>query len=136
ENVFAIDTDLGRIEWQKHFNLAPAEGSSTCPGGMTAAVASPATSAFPMGNAGGRGNGGRGGPAKSGVGQPFEGAVTISQAVAAPPQALFPQGAIPPGRAGRGPARMPELLHALSSDGLLHAMYVSNGEEPALPLKF
>src|SRR5436305_920766 len=31
---------------------------------------------------------------------------------------------------------MPELLHAISSDGLLHAMYVSNGEEPALPLKF
>jgi outer membrane protein assembly factor BamB len=90
-----------------------------------------------MANPGRGGGGGRGGPAKSGVGQPFEGAVTISQTVAAAPPAFIPPPAAAPGRAaGRGPARMPEEVHALSSDGNLHAMYISNGEEPAPPVKF
>jgi len=61
--------------------------------------------------------------------------VTLS-AVTTPPQPAFPPAAVQPGAApGRGPARMPELLRALSSDGLLHAMYISNGDEPAPPVR-
>jgi hypothetical protein len=46
DNVFTIDTDLGRMEWEKHFNsTAPAEtaraGTLACPGGMTTGVTRP-----------------------------------------------------------------------------------------------
>jgi outer membrane protein assembly factor BamB len=134
DNAFTIDTDLGRIEWQKHFPLTSAPGSATCPGGMAAALTRPVTSAFPTVNPG-RGGGGRGG-AKSGVGEPFEGAITLSRAVTPPPQAFVPPAAAAPGRAGRGPGRMPEVIEGISSDGMLHAMYVSNGEERTPPMKF
>src|SRR5690349_16487764 len=38
DGVFAFDTDLGKIEWQKRVSSAPAAkgGTATCPGGMTA----------------------------------------------------------------------------------------------------
>jgi outer membrane protein assembly factor BamB len=31
---------------------------------------------------------------------------------------------------------MPNFLHSISSDGMFHSMYISNGEEPAPPVKF
>ena len=57
--MIAIDTDLGRIEWQKTLPGAPSKsGSLDCPGGMTANVANPVTAAFPtvpgIGGGGGR----------------------------------------------------------------------------------
>src|SRR5450631_2002542 len=36
DNIYAVDTDLARIDWQKNFGgKAPADASLTCPGGMT-----------------------------------------------------------------------------------------------------
>src|SRR4051794_27672498 len=40
DKVFAFDTDLGHIEWQKTVAGAPAGGgTATCPGGMTSNIA-------------------------------------------------------------------------------------------------
>ena len=131
-NVLTFDSDLARIEWQKKLPGPPASGSATCPGGMTASPAQRVASAFATAPAGRGGGGGRGGPAKSGVGMPGEGAVTIPAVVAAP-AAVAPAPAAFPG-GGRG--RTPSFLTTLSSDGALHDMYVSNGDEPGVPTKF
>ena len=135
--VFALDTDLGRIEWQKAVMATPgpAGPSVTCPGGMTANVARPTSALFPAPPIAGRG--GRSNAAKSAVGEPNEGAVTLSEylaRLAAPPPPPPPAPAMPPG--GRAPVRMPNVVHAISSDGMFHSMYVSNGEEPSPPVKF
>ncbi|MGA7239569.1 MAG: hypothetical protein WBY44_28060, partial [Bryobacteraceae bacterium] len=36
-DVFAVDYDLGKMYWQKHFEQPRATASAECPGGMTAA---------------------------------------------------------------------------------------------------
>lgn len=146
-NVTAIDTDLGRIEWQKTMSGGtPAGASAGCPAGTTAGVARPTSAEFAP-EAGGRGGFGfaRGGPAKSEVGAPGEGAATI-QEIAARAAAAGARGPMPPaggrGRAGRGAPgynpfmRAPAYIYLLSADGMLHAMYVSNGEEPNPAEKF
>ena len=138
----AIDTDLGRVEWTKNLAASAAQGGAgPCTGGMTASVVRPTTAAYPGAPAGRGGGGmfGRSGPAKSGVGQPGEGAVTIAEIAAR--TAAGPTGGRGPGRGPGGPGgpgfgRMPTLLDALSSDGMFHSMYISNGEEPAAPLPF
>src|SRR5688572_23194476 len=72
--VIAFDADLGRLEWEKNFDVPrPGQGSPTCPGGMTAGVTRPALVGYPPASTP-RGFG-RGTPAKSDVGQAFEGAV-------------------------------------------------------------
>ncbi len=142
DSVFTIDTDLGRLEWQKHFssNVSQPASSLNCPGGMTTSLTRPTGAAFPAVAAGRGGFGGRGGPARSGVGEPGQGAVTLAQAPMVRP---FPPP--PPPRASAKPGRAappdpfrrgPNLVYALSSDGMLHTMYVSNGEEPVLPAPF
>jgi len=127
-DLTAIDSDLGRIEWQKRLpGGAMARASVSCPGGMTVNVTRSTAAEFPVAltASAGRG-GGRGSPARSGVGQPGEGPVTL----AAPARNAF---------AGRRPGLstgMPAVLNAMSSDGMFHSMYVSNGDEPALPMAF
>jgi outer membrane protein assembly factor BamB len=144
DNLYTVDTDLSRIEWQKNFGgKAPADASLTCPGGMTAGAAHAIGAAFPMVTQGGRGGGfGRGTPAKSGVGEPGEGGVTIAEIAA---RNAAP-GGMNAGRGGRGPAgpgapggraqRPPVVVHTLSSDGMFHANYVSNGDEPDAAIRF
>jgi len=136
EDAFAFDSDLGRLEWQKHLGGSAGDGSGNCPGGMTAALTRPVSGAFPS-NAPSRFGGGRGGPAKSGVGEPLEGAVTLAQVAAnrqqqAPPPP--PPAAVAPSRPTATPPNPftphPTYLYSLSGDGMLHTMYVSNGEEP------
>ena len=149
DNITAIDTDLGRIEWQKSYGGgAPVAGGAGCPGGTTAGLARPTITAFPGATPAGRGGGGRGTAAKSAVGDPGDGAVTIKEiaarAAAAPP---MPPAA---GRGGRGRgaatpgapggynpfARGPAYVYLLSADGMLHSLYLSNGVEPNPPVKF
>ena len=143
-----IDTDLGRIEWRKKLEGgATGRTGGACSGGMTSNVARASTAAFPGAPVGrGGGMGGRGGPAKSEVGQPNEGAVTIAPALAAAnnPNAAgrgragAPAGPGAPGApgGGRGMQRKPDLLSLISSDGMYHAIYVSNGDEPSPPVAF
>jgi outer membrane protein assembly factor BamB len=129
-HVYAIDTDLGRLEWQIPLG----------PGGITANVARPVTAAFPGTPGPGRGGPGRGTAAKSGVGAANEGAVTIKE-IADREASMAARGG---GNAGRGansgpagpPRRMPNYLNAISADGMFHAMYVSNGEQPEKAVPF
>jgi hypothetical protein len=132
-NIYMYDSDLARIEWKKHLAVPTAAATSACPAGMTASVARAVSPALPNANQGrGPGGGGRGGPAKSGVGTPGEGAVTLS---AIAPQPAFPVQRPAAPNAPR-PGRLPGYLNAISSDGLFHSMYISNGEEPQPPVQF
>ena len=95
DNLTTIDTDLGRLEWEKHLNAAPSTAPSTmaCPGGLTTGVARPALTAIPAAPSG-PGGFGRNSPAKSAVGEPGQGAVTLANVRPNPPR---PAGAAPQG---------------------------------------
>ncbi len=119
--VIALDTELGRVEWAKKL------------GGVISAVARPTGTMYPPAPAG-RG-GGRGTPAKSGVGAPYEGAVTIRKEAPAPVRPVRPA----PAAVAAAPSPFaPRVQYAvaLSGDGKLHMMYVSNGEEPNPAVQF
>jgi len=143
DNIFTIDTDLGRMEWEKHLTTTAQSTDSTfaCPGGMTTSVVRPTLAALPA-LPGGGGGFGRSNPAKSAVGEPGQGAVTLAsvrpstpapppgQAPAAPPR---PSPANPPGgQFGSGPF----LVYALASDGKLHSIHLSNGADFEQPVDF
>ena len=74
--VFAMDTDLARMEWERYFAAGSSHSSPDCPGGMTANLTRPTPAAMP--SLLGFGARGRRTPAKSGVGKPGEGAVTLA----------------------------------------------------------
>jgi len=137
DTTIGVDTDLARLEWQNGAGVSMAKGgSASCPGGMTSSITRPAQTPYTA--SGSRGTG-RANPARSGVGEPFEGAVTLKPA-AGPRPAPPPVAAAKPGRRQAIPAspfsRTPLFVNAVTGDGLLHQMYVSNGEEPKLPLQF
>jgi outer membrane protein assembly factor BamB len=127
DKVFAFDTDLGRIEWQKSLG-GPA---SNC--GMKANVARAVGTAFPAAGRGGRGAA-RANYAKSAVGDADEGAVTVKEAAARNAAAAARPPAPPTIPSIYAPHR--EYVYAVSSDGMLHALNVSNGEEfdPGIPI--
>ncbi len=138
-NISAVDTDVSRIEWQKHL---PGGGPSPCSASLITQVARPTGLEIPA--EGGGGGRGRSAFARGNVGEANQGA-NIPES----PRRNF----VPPPAAGRGarggrnggragaPAyspfqRAPAYLYALTSDGMLHQMYVSNGEEPEPAFKF
>jgi outer membrane protein assembly factor BamB len=128
--VYAIDSDLNRIEWKTKLPIpVPATGSLTCPGGLTSPIARATKANYPSPGTFG-GLGGRGGPAESGVGEPNQGAVTIPAALAASAAAAALPGGGPPR------LRLPVLIYVLAGDGMLHTLYISNGEEAADPIEF
>jgi len=136
-HIYAMDTDLGRVEWHKPL------GS----GAISTGVARTVSLAFPGMPGPGRGGPGRGGAAKSAVGAADQGAVTIKEiADREAAMAAAAAGRAGAGRAGAGrganafpngpPRRMPNYIYAISGDGMLHSMYVSNGEEPEKAVPF
>lgn len=142
-NLFTIDTDLGRMEWEKHLNVTASTAPSTaaCPGGMTTSVVRPTVSTIVAPPAGGA-SPGRNTPAKSTVGEPWSGATTLAN--------VRPQQGPPPGppaglQAAPRPNQPPSgggfggnanLIYALASDGMLHSMHLSGGQEYQPPVKF
>jgi outer membrane protein assembly factor BamB len=150
DKIYGVEIDVGRVEWQKSIPGATASaGTAACPGGVSSNVARPVVAGFPSLTAqGGRGGGGgRANAAKSDAGAPGEGAPILKQieelqaAAAARRGANAPPNAAGPGRGGRGPGgerprRQPNYVYALGADGMLHGMYVSNGEEPEPAIKF
>jgi outer membrane protein assembly factor BamB len=140
DDLIALDTDLGHVEWKKRFDTAPAQaGSSSCPGGMTAALTRSVTTAFPTPAPFGRGGGGRTNFAKSGVGEPDEGAPIIAE-LEARAAAAAAAGTAAGGR-GRGapfgpPRVRRDYVYAVSSDGKFHSAWISNGNEPDAPVPF
>jgi outer membrane protein assembly factor BamB len=117
DNIYAVDADLGRILWQRHFDHAadvPQTANPTwlCPGGLTAMPVIPPPPTF----------GGRGAtPAGRGPAPP-----TPTSAGRGPaPQA--------PGRGGG--AFAVRGIYVLTSDGNLHEMNLANGEDVMPPAK-
>ena len=137
--ITAIDSDLGRIEWSKSIPAGPAGVTAAgCPDGMTAEVTRATVAAIP-GMQPGRGNiyFGRSGPAKSAVGEPGQGAVIIQEVAAREAMlASIARTVPPPPPAPPALLRQPAFLDVLSADGMMHRLYVSNGEEPASPIPF
>ncbi len=141
DNLFTIDTDLGRMEWEKKLNAAASTSASTlaCPGGLTTGVVRPTISVISAGGGGGMGPG-RNQAAKSTVGEPLEGATTLG--------AVRPQQGPPPGPPAQAPPRPNQppmgggfggganLIYALASDGTLHSMHLSNGQDYQPPAQF
>ncbi len=129
--VVGIETELGRIEWDKPL---PASGSAAATPGcpeLTSAVTRPTMTAYlppPTGSGFGRGT-----PAKSGVGLAHEGAVTLRDA----PRPPMPAPAKPGAAALFNPyAPRVQWLYALTGDGKLHSFWVSNGNEPEPAISF
>lgn len=142
DQIFTLDTDLGRMEWEKRLTSAKptTAGSLACPGGMTTGVVRPTLAAIPSTPSGFAG-GGRSTPAKSAVGESGQGAVTLANVRPnnnAGLRAMMPQQtrvnpANPPGgQFGAGPF----LVYALSSDGMFHSMHLANGADYEPPVKF
>lgn len=148
DNLITIDTDLGRIEYEKKLPVSgsASAGTLTCPGGMTTSIVRPTSSAIAAAGGGMGGGFGRSGPAKSSVGEAWEGATTLKDVR---PQQPFPGP--PPGAAGPGGQGAPrpnappmgggfgggaQVIYALASDGKMHSMHLSNGQEFQPPVSF
>ncbi len=153
DKIFVIDTDLARMEWQVQLTPGspPQGGSQDCPGGLTSALTRHTIAAMTPPPQGRGGFGGRGGPARSGVGEADEGAVTLAQSAArsgasfpAPPPAArrAPGVAAGPGSprvstaAFSGGFGTPAGVFALSGDGKLRFLNVANGAEIEPPVTF
>ncbi len=134
DKVIAYDTDLARLEWEKAIGPAKAPvGSAACPGGLTSAVARPSMIAYPPVPTGG--GPGRGTPARSGVGDPYAGAVTLRNVRATPPPKPAP--AKPGAAAAFNPfAPVVQMVMAIAGDGSLHRFWISNGNEPEAAIPF
>lgn len=135
-NAIALDSDLGRVEWARHFDVSnlPA-ATAACPGGMTAGVSRPAPLAAAGAAAAGGGRGAAGG-AKSAVGQPGQGAVQVAAQAAGGGRAGG-RGGSGGGGGGRGGGGIgTSALFALASDGMLHLVYISNGADSQAPVRF
>jgi outer membrane protein assembly factor BamB len=135
--LFAVDNDFGEMYWEKHFDAAiPAESTTECPGGMTAA-ATRATNPDPAAFAN-RGPVIRS-PYRSALSEPGAGASVDSGA-------YLPGGggagrASAAGRAGgrgRGSAfgLGAQPIMALSSDGVLHFVSPVTAKELMKPVQF
>lgn len=123
----ALDSDLGRVEWTHHYDVPnPPPGTAACPGGMTAGVSRPTPlTDNPLSLA----QPGRAAThALSAVGEAHQGAVQVAAALAA--GGASGRGPRPPAAFGSGD------LFTLTTDGLLHLAYVSNGEESQTPVRF
>jgi hypothetical protein len=135
DRIFALDTDLARAEWDKVYKSDAPAPTLPCPGGMTSAVTRPTSTGYPPVPSG-RGPG-RGTPAKSGVGEPYQGAVTLKPVAPPPPPTPPRPAAAKPAFAAPNPfAPRVQYVLALTSDGKLHSLYVSNGDEPNTAVQF
>jgi hypothetical protein len=140
--VTAIDTELARVEWEDPYSPVAPGSTGGCPGGMTSTVTRPTSSAYPPNNSSAMG---RGTPARSGVGAPHEGSVVLSAIAArAKARSAAPAPAAPPAASNKPPKPEPpnpyaphiQDVLALSTDGKLHSMWVSNGNEASPAVDF
>ncbi|MBS1829800.1 MAG: hypothetical protein JST93_31160 [Acidobacteria bacterium] len=138
DQVIVADSDLARTEWQLTLPGGSSQaGSATCPGGLTSGVTRPTTLSIapPPSASGATGFGGRGGPAKSDVGKPGEGAVTLARTNPRPAPPAAPR----PARSAARPAGgfgAPSAIYALSSNGMLHELNTQNGANVTPPTRF
>jgi outer membrane protein assembly factor BamB len=133
DRVVAVDVDLGRVEWANNYGGGSGGGTMLCPGGLTSAVTRPTTIGYPPFFAA-RGAG-RANPGKSGVGAPDAGAVTIKPTSGTPPPRPTASKKGGPPIPDAYAARIQYAL-ALTGDGKLHSLWVSNGNEPDPGVQF
>lgn len=141
--IFTIDTDLGRMEWEKQLKVASTTrpGTVACPGGMTTGIIRPLLAAIPPVPTGPAGRG-RNTPAKSAVGEPGQGGVTLANVRPNPPGPPPAAGGAQPPRpnpanpAGGQLGAGPFLIQALAGDGMFHSMHLSNGADYEAPVRF
>jgi hypothetical protein len=146
DQLFTIDTDLGRMEWEKRLNSNTPAGPGTlaCPGGITTGMVRPVLTTIPaLAGGGGRG---RNTPAKSAVGEPGQGAVTLANVrpnspagaggAGANPMLVQPTRTNPANPPGGQLGAGPFLVFALAGDGMLHSLHMSNGADYEPPMKF
>jgi outer membrane protein assembly factor BamB len=138
-NVLVVDTDLARLEWERRFGVVMNYPDPTpqCPGGMTASLTRPTRAALPaLGGMTGFGYGRRS-AGVSAVGEPDEGAVTLKL----PRSGAYrrPDPPKPGERQQAAPSRVLfglSVVYALTPDGMLRTMLVSNGHDHAEPIPF
>jgi len=137
DHVIAIDTDLGRVEWERRFaaTAPPTGGSPTCARDRTPQLARPTNPALGLaGRAGGASRAAQ--PARGAVGEPGEGAATLAQLGAHRPEAPHKAPA-PTQLAGPRPAPHPfAIVYVLPGDGMLHTLNVMNGADAEAPAPF
>jgi outer membrane protein assembly factor BamB len=126
--VYAIDADLGKIFWTKHLEYAGLDppvtaSSSACPGGLTAMPTMPPPAV------------GRGGPvgARGPAPPAGRGPVAVPSAAGAPGAA--PAAVPPPPPRGPFAAFGAASVYAISSDGRLHRLNTSTGDDVVQPVK-
>ena len=136
DHVVAIDTDLGRVEWERRFSPgAPSpSGSPACARQMTPNLARPTNPALPtsIGRSGSRTRQ----VARGAVGEAGEGAVTLVPLVARRPEAPAAAVAPPAAPAPRPTPRPFPVVYVLSTDGMLRTLNVMNGADAEPPLPF
>jgi outer membrane protein assembly factor BamB len=127
--IYALDSDLNRIEWQKGLG-EPTTFSQTSCAGAVPDIARSITLSYPV-----FGNVGRVAWAHSDVGASGEGAVTLPAALRAAAAALAPPPPISNPTQPR-PGPRPSVIYVITSDGLLHTLNVSNGDSVVPPMQF
>jgi outer membrane protein assembly factor BamB len=136
DNIYAVDADLGKLFWKKHFDYtsdtpAAKESSWLCPGGLTATpVISPPPS---FGGSSARNTAARNTADSAAASGRGAAASPASSAPAGPPATARPAA---PARRSGGSGFGVRLFYALSSDGNLHSLNLANGEEMSAPSKF
>jgi outer membrane protein assembly factor BamB len=142
-SVFAVDSDLGKMYWQKHFDQIHAPVSAPCPGGMTA-VPSRLTPIAPAARPGAFAAAAAAAAARPGralggaVGKPGEGVDGLDEMlakIAAPPPPPRPATTPPPGAAQNAFGAI-SALYAISADGVVHSINIHNAADFEPPVPF
>jgi hypothetical protein len=150
-NIYGIEVDTGGLVWMRHFEGPAANGSASCPAGLTAApVRSTTLTQAATGSAGARGTGR--GPYLSGVGNPGQGVPPelMEGGMGGPGSGGRGPGGFGgpggPGAPGRGPAPPPgfgggarggvQTTYVITSDGMVHKLGVHEGKETKKPVRF
>jgi outer membrane protein assembly factor BamB len=128
-DFFAVDADLGKLLWKKHFDWhadvpESEQASFLCPGGLTAW---PVLQPVPA-----RGRGPGGPPPAGGARGGAPAAPTPAPPAGAAPTA---PAAAPGAQRGGGPFAI-RAVYVLSSDGDLHAVNINTGDDLAPAMKF
>ncbi len=133
DHVIALDTDLGRTEWERRLPSPPA-GSPACAASLSPGLARATNAAVPAAAYGG-GNAGQ--FARSAVGEPGEGAVTLVAAARRRDAAPRPAPVSTPAPSRERPSPHPfPVLYALASDGALRTLNAMDGSDADPPVPF
>jgi outer membrane protein assembly factor BamB len=141
--VSAVDTDLGKMYWQKRFDQIHAPASAQCTGGMTA-IPSRLTPMAPAARPGAFAAAAAAAAARPGralggaVGKPGEGVDGLDEMlakIAAPPPPPRPATPPPPGAAQNAFGAI-SALYAISADGVVHSINIHNAADFEPPVPF